>query len=71
MTSSKAIKLSSLSTQLTLTFFVLINVKLPTTVGILTFMSRKNSIIGVYKPKTADLFDSFILIIILKKMMLS
>ena len=28
-------------------FFLLINVKMPTTVGILTFMSRKNSILGL------------------------
>ena len=32
-------------------FFLLINVKMPTVVGILTFMSRKNSILGVYDPK--------------------
>ena len=28
-------------------FFLLINVKMPTTVGILTFLSRKNSILGL------------------------
>ena len=32
-------------------FFLLINVKMPTTVGILTFMSGKNSIIGLSEPK--------------------
>ena len=30
-------------------FFLLINVKMPTIVGILTFMSRKNSIFGLYE----------------------
>ena len=31
--------------------FLLINVKMPTTVGILTFMSGKNSILGLSEPK--------------------
>ena len=31
--------------------FLLINVKMPTTVGILTFMSRKNSILGLCDPE--------------------
>ena len=43
----KVIKLFSYSTQLSMNFFLLINVKMPTIVGILTFMSRKNSIIGL------------------------
>ena len=43
---SKVIKLFSCSTQLSMKFFLLINVKMPTNVGILTFMSRKNSILG-------------------------
>ena len=30
---------------------VYINVKMPTIVGILTFMSRKNSILGLSEPK--------------------
>ena len=34
----------SCSTQLSMKFFLLINVKMPTTVGILTFMSMKISI---------------------------
>ena len=38
------------STQLSIEFFLLINVKMPTIVGILTFMSRKNSIIGLLEP---------------------
>ena len=41
------IKLISCSTQLSMNFFLLIYVKMPTFVGILTFMSRKNSILGL------------------------
>ena len=44
---SEVINLFSCSTQLSMEFFLLINVKMPTTVGILTFMSRKNSIFGL------------------------
>ena len=43
----EVIKLFSCSTQLSMKFFLLINVKMPTIVGILTFMSRKNSILGL------------------------
>ena len=32
-------------------FFLVINVKMPTMVGILTFMSRKNSVIGLFEPE--------------------
>ena len=35
-------------------FYLLINVKMPTIVGILTFLSRKNSILGVFEPKKAE-----------------
>ena len=45
--SPKIIKLCWCSTQLSMKFFLLISVKMPTIVGILTFMSRKNSIIGL------------------------
>ena len=41
----EVIKLFSCSTQLSMKFFLLINVKMPTIVGILTFMSRKNSLL--------------------------
>ena len=41
----EVIKRFSYSTQLSIKFFVLINVKMPTIVGILTFMSRKNSLL--------------------------
>ena len=43
-------KILSCSTQLSMKFFLLINVKMPTIVGILTFMSRKNSILGWSEP---------------------
>ena len=43
----EVIKLFTCSTQLSMKFFSLINVKMPTIVGILTFMSRKNSILGL------------------------
>ena len=38
------------STQLSMKFFLLINVKMPRIVGIFTFISRKNSILGLSKP---------------------
>ena len=41
----EVIKLFSCSTQLSMKFFLLINVKMPTIVGILTFKSGKNSIL--------------------------
>ena len=41
--------------------FLLINVKMPTIVGILTFMSGKNSILGLAEPKKAEFLDIFIL----------
>ena len=43
------------STQLSMELFLLINVKMPTIVGILTFMSRKNSIINLSEPKRSRL----------------
>ena len=47
----EVIKCFSCSTQLSMKFFLLINVKMPTFVGILTFMSGKNSILGLSEPK--------------------
>ena len=44
------IKLFSCLTQLSMKFFLLMNVKMPTIVGILTFMSGKNSILDLSKP---------------------
>ena len=43
--------------------FLVINVKMPTIVGILTFMSRKNNIIGLSDPEKNDEFlDIFVLL---------
>ena len=47
----KGIKLFSCSTQLSMKIFLLINVKMPTTVGILTCMNRKNTILGLSVPE--------------------
>ena len=44
----------SCSTQLRMKFFLLKNVKMPTIVGILTFVSGKNSILGLFEPKKGD-----------------
>ena len=41
--------------------FLLINVKMPTIVGILTFMSGKNNILGLSEPKEAKFLDIYIL----------
>ena len=41
--------------------FFLINVKVPTILVILTFMSRKNGILGLCEPeKKAEFLDNFI-----------
>ena len=40
-------------------FFLLINVKMPTIVGILIFVSGKNSILGLPEPKKAEFLDIF------------
>ena len=49
------------STQLSMKFFLLINVKMPTIVGILIFMSGKNSILAYLSLKKAEFLDIFIL----------
>ena len=41
----------SYSYHMSMEFIMLINVKMPTIVGILIFMSRKNYIIGITEPK--------------------
>ena len=46
----EVIKLFSCSTQLSMKFFPLIYVKMPTIVGILTCMSGKNNILGLTEP---------------------
>ena len=43
----KVIKLFSCSAQLSMKFYLLINVKMPTIVGILIFLSRNNGILGL------------------------
>ena len=48
---TEVMKLFSCATQLSMKFFLLINVKMPTIVGILTCMSGKNSILGLSEPK--------------------
>ena len=48
----EVIKLFSCSIQLAMKFFLLINVEMPTVVGISIFVSRKNSILGLSEPET-------------------
>ena len=55
----EVIKLFSCSAQLRLKFILLINVKMPTIVGILTFISRINYQILRYKPVFSTNFDYF------------
>ena len=57
----EVIKLFSCSTLLNMKFFLLLNVKMPTIVGILTFISRKNSILGLSESEKAEFLDIFIL----------
>ena len=47
----EVIELFPCSTQLSMKIFLLINVKMPTFVGILTFMSGKNRILGLSEPQ--------------------
>ena len=49
------VKLFSCSTQLSMNFFLLINVKMPTIVGILTFMSGKIGILGSSEPNISQI----------------
>ena len=60
-TRPRGYKKISCSTQMSMKFFQLINIKMPTVVGILTFMTRKNSISGLPEPKKAEFLDIFIL----------
>ena len=55
----EVIKLFPCSTQLSMKFFLLLNVKMPTIVGILTFMSRKNSILSLSEPEKCWLYWYF------------
>ena len=60
----EVIKLFPCSTQISMIFLLLINVKMPSIVGILTFMSRENSLLGLSEPEKKFL-DIFILVSIL------
>ena len=51
----EVIKSFPCSVQLSMTFFLLINVKMPIIVGVLTFMSRKNSILGLSEPENSPI----------------
>ena len=55
------IKHFSCSTQLSMKLFLLINVKMPTIVGILTYMSWKSSILSLSEPEKNKFLDTFIL----------
>ena len=57
----EVIKLFSCSTQLSRKFFLLINVKMPTIVAILTFMSRKIAFSAYLSLKKGEFLDIFIL----------
>ena len=57
----EVIKLFSYSIQLSMKFFLLINVKMPTIVGISTFINMKYSSLGLSEPKKAEFLDIFIL----------
>ena len=51
----EVIKLFSCLTQLSMKFFLLVNVKMPTIVGILTFMSWTNNIMSLPEPKKSQI----------------
>ena len=55
----RAIKNTLCSTQLSTKFFLLMNVKMPTIVGILTFMSRNIALNAYLSPKNAEFLDIF------------
>ena len=58
----EAIKNFSCSTKLSMKIFLLINVKMPTIVGILTFMSGKIAFLACPCLKNAEFIDIFILV---------
>ena len=53
----KVIKKNSCSAQVSMKFFLLINVIMSTIGCILTFISRKNSIVGLSQPEKAEFLD--------------
>ena len=60
----EVINLFSCSTQLSTNFFLLINVKMPTIVGIFTFMSNNNNnnILGLSEPEQSKIFGIFFIV---------
>ena len=58
-TGPEVIKLFSYSTQLSTKFILLINVKMPTIVGILTFISRINTASESFKARKIFIFQHF------------
>ena len=67
----EVIKLFSYSTQLGTEFILLINVKMPTTVGILTFVSMINTTSEKLKAKKINRYFSFLAVEILCSVELS
>ena len=59
ITGPKVIKLFSFSTQLSKIFIMLINVKMPTIVGILTFISMVNKTSESLKARKVFIFQHF------------
>ena len=57
----EVIRLFSCLTQLSIKFFLFINVKMPTIVGILIFKSRKNTILDLPEPEKIEFLDIYIL----------
>ena len=63
----EVIKLFSCPNELSMKFFLLINVKMPTIGGILTFFSGKNSILCLSEPKNCRISSYFYTYVYLKK----
>ena len=58
---SEVIKLFSCSTQLNMNFILLINVKMPTVVGVLTFISRVKDICNLWASNTGGIFTIYLI----------
>ena len=56
----EVIKHFSSSAQVSMKFVLLINVQMPTIVGIFTFISKKNSILGLPEPEKSCLSEYFL-----------
>ena len=59
LTGPEVIKLFSCSTQLSMILILLINVKMPTSVGILSFISRLNTTSSSFKARKFLIFQYF------------